>query len=206
LVFALATEVKMRVIIYSRVSTSEQNPKIQSDELKKFVERMEGWTLVDVIEDHGYSGATSDRPGLKDIMVRASKKEFDILLIKKLDRLFRSVSEIVSTVTELQHRKISLMSLDDNIDFNSPAGKLQFHLMAALAEFERSLIKSRVVASLKWAKENGVVLGRPQKHDPSRIIELRKLGMSYRNIVKETGAPLGVVSRIIAGALKTEAG
>jgi DNA invertase Pin-like site-specific DNA recombinase len=206
LVFALETEVRMRVIIYARVSTSEQNPKIQSDELKKFVERMDGWTLVEVIEDHGYSGTTSDRPGLRELMLRASKKEFDVLLIKKLDRLFRSVSEIVSTVTELQYRKVSLVSLDDNIDFNSPSGKLHFHLISAMAEFEKSLIQERVRASLRWARENGVVLGRPQKHDPNQIIELRKSGMSYRNIVKETGAPLGVVSRVIASALKTKAG
>ncbi len=196
----------MRVIIYSRVSTVDQNPKIQTDELKKFVERNEGWTLVDIIEDHGFSGSTTDRPGLKDLIKRAGKKEFDILIIKKLDRLFRSVSEIVSTVTELQYRKISLVSLDDNIDFNSPSGKLHFHLISAMAEFEKSLIQDRVRASLRWARENGVVLGRPQKHNPNKIIELRNTGMSFRSIAKETGAPLGVVSRVIASALKTKAG
>ena len=162
--------------------------------------------MVDVIEDHGYSGSSSDRPGLKRIMQLASRKNFDVLLIKKLDRLFRSVSEIVSTVTELQYRKIALISLSDNIDFNSPSGKLHFHLISAMAEFEKSLIQERVKTSLQWAKENGVTLGRPQKHDQARIIELRKLGMSYRNIVKTTGAPLGVVSRVIASALKTKAG
>lgn len=194
----------MRVVIYSRVSTVDQNPKIQTDELKVFVQRNSDWTLVEVIEDHGFSGGSVNRPGLKKIMEMAAKREFDILIIKKLDRLFRSVSEIVSTMKELEHRKICLMSISDNLDFSSPSGRLQFHIISAFAEFEKSLIRERVKTSLEWARENGVVLGRPQKHDPKKILALRAQGMSYRNISKETAAPLGVVSRVIADARKTQ--
>lgn len=196
----------MRVVIYSRVSTVDQNPKIQTDELRCFVQRNSDWTLVEVIEDLGFSGGSVDRPGLKRIMEMATKRQFDILVIKKLDRLFRSVSEIVSTVKELEYRKIGLVSIGDNLDFNSPSGRLQFHIISAFAEFEKSLIRERVRASLDWARENGVVLGRPQKHDPQKILALRSQGLSYRSISKETGAPLGVVSRVIADARKTQPG
>ena len=195
--------ISTRVATYSRVSTEFQDLESQKDELRKYVANR-GWVLVEEIEDHGYSGSTKDRPGLKKLNDLVFKRKIDIVLVSRLDRMFRSVAEIVHIVNSYQNDfAVTFISLREQLDLSSAVGRLQFHVLAALSEFEKSLISDRTKASLNYLKSQGVKLGRPKLHDEEKIIVLRKGGMSYRAICKETNAPMGVVSRVIRDALLT---
>lgn len=193
----------LRVVTYSRVSTETQDLASQRAELAEYV-RNRNWILVDEIEDHGFSGSSKDRPGLKKIDELVFKGKLDAVVICRLDRMFRSVIEMVQTAHHyFDECGVAIISLREQIDLSSSVGKLQFHILSALSEFERSLISDRTRASLNYLKSQGVQLGRPRLHDNKKIVELRKNGMSYRKICKELGAPMGTVSRVIADARLT---
>ena len=137
---------------YARVSTKEQNLTLQIDALKK-----EG---CKIIFEEKMSGTKSDRPELKKMM--AQLREEDVIVIWKLDRLGRSLRDLVNLVTEIQTRKAGLKSLNDSINTTTPHGKLTFYLFAALAEFERDIISERTKAGLAAARARGRMGGRPK--------------------------------------------
>ncbi len=136
---------------YARVSTNSQDLRLQIDALKK-----EG---CNKIFKEKVSGATRERPQLKKIMSSLRKK--DIIVIYKLDRLGRSLKDLVNLVSEIQEKGAGLKSLNDQINTATPTGKLTFHLFAALAEFERDIIRERTMAGLAAARARGRVGGRP---------------------------------------------
>jgi DNA invertase Pin-like site-specific DNA recombinase len=137
---------------YARVSTLEQNLELQEDALSKAgCER----TYTDRI-----GGAKSERPGLKQALEVV--REGDVLVVWKLDRLGRSLKQLIETVTELASRGIEFRSLTENIDTTTPGGKLIFHIFGSLAEFERDLIRERTRAGLAAARARGRIGGRPR--------------------------------------------
>jgi DNA invertase Pin-like site-specific DNA recombinase len=136
---------------YARVSTKDQNLSLQKDALRK-----EGCELI--FEEKA-SGAKSDRPELRRMIDQLRKG--DIVIIWKLDRLGRSLRDLVNLVTEIQDKGAGLKSLNDSIDTTTPQGKLTFHLFAALAEFERDIISERTKAGLESARARGRKGGRP---------------------------------------------
>ncbi len=136
---------------YARVSTDEQRLDLQMEALKRA-----GCTRI--YQDHGVSGLSFSRPGL-DAALRVLK-EGDMLVVWRLDRLGRSLSHVVEFVEKLGERKVEFRSLSENIDTGSSGGRLIFHVMAALAEFERSLISERTRAGMRAARERGQHLGR----------------------------------------------
>jgi DNA invertase Pin-like site-specific DNA recombinase len=137
---------------YARVSTKDQNLSLQKDALQK-----EGCELI--FEEKA-SGAKSDRPELRRMIDQLRKD--DIVIIWKLDRLGRSLRDLVNLVTEIQDKGAGLKSLNDSIDTTTPQGKLTFHLFAALAEFERDIISERTKAGLESARARGRKGGRPK--------------------------------------------
>ena len=137
---------------YARVSTKDQNLSLQIDALQK-----EGCELI--FEEKA-SGAKSDRPELRRMIGQLRKG--DIVIIWKLDRLGRSLRDLVNLVTEIQDKGAGLKSLNDSIDTTTPQGKLTFHLFAALAEFERDIISERTKAGLESARARGRKGGRPK--------------------------------------------
>jgi DNA invertase Pin-like site-specific DNA recombinase len=137
---------------YARVSTKDQNLSLQKDALQK-----EGCELI--FEEKA-SGAKSDRPELRRMIDQLRKG--DIVVIWKLDRLGRSLRDLVNLVTEIQDKGAGLKSLNDSIDTTTPQGKLTFHLFAALAEFERDIISERTKAGLESARARGRKGGRPK--------------------------------------------
>jgi len=137
---------------YARVSTKDQNLSLQNDALQK-----EGCELI--FEEKA-SGAKSDRPELRRMIDQLRKG--DIVIIWKLDRLGRSLRDLVNLVTEIQDKGAGLKSLNDSIDTTTPQGKLTFHLFAALAEFERDIISERTKAGLESARARGRKGGRPK--------------------------------------------
>src|SRR5687768_4496650 len=158
----------MKVAIYARVSTAEQTADNQLLELRRYVEAR-GWTAVEYV-DQGVSGAKDRRPALHTLLKDARRRRFDVVLCWRLDRLGRNLKHLVTLLEELQALGVAFVSLGEGIDCTTPAGKLQLHILAALAEFERERIRERVLAGLKRAKAQGKRLGRPRLHQPAIVI------------------------------------
>lgn len=135
---------------YSRVSTSDQNLDLQIDALKK--------AGCEKIFQDKLSGAISNRPGLEKLFEHV--RSGDCIVVWKLDRLGRSLKDLIEIINQLHEKGVSFRSLTENIDTTSNAGKLIFHIFCSLAEFERSLIKERIAAGIEAARSRGKVLGR----------------------------------------------
>jgi DNA invertase Pin-like site-specific DNA recombinase len=192
---------KKTVGIYARVSTDRQTVDMQIHELKQYIKRR-GWNLHREFIDQGYSGSDTKRPAFQEMMNEAKKRKFDVLLVWKLDRLSRSMKDLVMVLNELGSLGIDFVSYDNNLDTSTPTGKLVFHVIGAVAEFEKDIIKERVKAGLENAKRKGKKLGRPGVDDS--VIEeariLRKEGKSFRTIGKQLGISEGVVRQRLKGA------
>ena len=167
----------MRAAIYARVSTFDQEPENQLQELRRYVEAR-GLTGQEYV-DRGVSGLKDKRPAL-DVLVRDAKhRKFDVLVCWRLDRLGRNLRHLVTLLEELQSLGVAFVSLGEGIDCTTPAGKLQLHILAALAEFERERIRERVLAGLQRARTQGKRLGRPERRIPvHRLTETRHLPLS----------------------------
>ena len=146
--------------LYARVSTEEQSTEQQINRLENYAQRMD-WEY-EVIEETMTTRKT--RPKKYALMQRLRSGEFDGVCVYKLDRWARSMKELVYEIEELHNKKIDFISMSDGIDLNSATGKLQFQILAAFAEFERSMISERTKEGLAKARRNGVKLGRPRKN------------------------------------------
>lgn len=191
----------MRVAIYLRVSTSEQTTENQRRELVERSERS-GWEIVKVYEDQGVSGAKGrdKRPQFDQMLKDATRKEFDLVMAWSVDRLGRSLLNLIEFLNELHSLDIDLYLHKQGIDTTTPAGKAMFSMLGVFAEFERSMIQERVKAGLERAKADGIQLGRPpiegQKKDA--VLAAKTKGHSLRKIAKDVGLSLGKVHGIIA--------
>lgn len=185
----------IQVAIYARVSTDKQSVDMQLHELRNFAQRS-GWSVYAEFIDLGMTGGNLNRPAFKEMMEAARRRKFDVLLVWKLDRLGRSLKDLVNTLDALGHYNVGFMSYSDkNLDTTTPSGKLLFQVMASVAEFEKDIIRERVVAGLAEAKRKGKRLGR-LPIDPETIergLALRASGMSYRKIGKELKVSEGVI-------------
>ena len=144
---------RLRAAIYARVSTLDQEPENQLAELRQYA-RARGWTTVEYV-DHGVSGARERRPALDRLIGEAKRCRFEVLVCWRLDRLGRNLRHLVTLLDELQAVGVSFVSLGEGIDCTTPAGRLQLHILAALAEFERARIAERVRAGLARAALRG---------------------------------------------------
>ena len=190
-----------RVSLYARVSTEEQRPQIQVDALQTYA-RARGCEVVSTYVDHGVSGSKDRRPALDRLMFDARRRMFDVVACVKLDRLARSVHHLTTLAREFQALGIDLVVLDQAIDTSTPAGRLLFHVLGSIAEFERDLIRERTVAGLRAAKRRGARIGRPRTRvSRSQLAEASQAGNSLAAIARLLG-----VSRATARRLLTEAG
>jgi DNA invertase Pin-like site-specific DNA recombinase len=149
----------MNVAIYTRVSTTEQHVGMQLRELRQYGKRR-GWRIVTEYNDEGVSGAKARRPELDRLMTDANRRRFDAVIVWKFDRFARSVSHLLRALETFDSLGIAFVSLSESIDTSTPAGKMVFTVLGAVAELERSLIGERVKAGLRNAKAKGVRLGR----------------------------------------------
>ena len=147
-----------KVAIYCRVSTNEQNTSNQKLTLEKYAQE-KGWNYT-VFEET--ESTRKSRPIKQQLLQALRNKEYDGILVYKLDRYARSSAELILEVKELVDKGISFISISDNLDFNTAAGKLHFQILCAFAEFERELIRERTLEGLKRAKQQGKVPGRPK--------------------------------------------
>src|SRR5438445_1863068 len=174
---------RLRAALYGRVSTGEQSTEGQLQALRRYAEAR-GWGSQEFV-DHGVSGAKERRPALDRLVKAARARQIDIVAVTKLDRLARSTHHLVSLGRELAALGVDLVVLDQHIDTTTPTGRLLFHMLAAIAEFERDLIRERVKAGLERAKAKGVRLGRPT----ARISEARL------QMLQEERLPIGQIAR-----------
>ena len=185
-----------RVALYSRVSTNHgQDPELQLRELREYA-ASRGWQIMREYTDVGVSGSKDSRPALNQLMAGAGRRQFDGILVWKLDRFGRSLRHLVNALAELEALGLTFISLRDNLDLSTPSGRLMFQIIGAMAEFERALIQERVRAGLRNAQAKGKRLGRPRVFvSESKIEALRVSGTSWRAIAKELGVGMGTVYR-----------
>ncbi|MBZ0227719.1 MAG: recombinase family protein [Bauldia sp.] len=176
---------------YARVSTDEQNLRLQLDAL-----RAAGCERI--YRDDGVSAVVRERPGLNRALKRL--KPDDVLIVWKLDRLGRSLAHLIDVITGLRDAGVGFCSLSEAIDTTTPGGRLIFHMMGALAEFERELIAERTRAGMSAAKRAGVRLGRPPKLTPAQIDRAREQIADGRKIAS-LAAQLHVSPTTLARAL-----
>lgn len=188
-----------RAAIYVRVSTHEQETDMQESEVRQYVESR-GWSCV-VYRDHGQSGAKQERPALNDMLNDLRRRRFDIIVVWALDRLARSLKQLLGIAEECRSLGVDLVSLRQNIDTTLPAGRLTFQILGAVAEFERELLRERVRAGMAQAKRSGKHVGRPalRKFQPTeiqKIRELRSQGVSVRKLASDFGTTQWMAGRI----------
>jgi len=155
---------------YARVSTEEQHLDLQMAALRKY-------GCDKIFSDLGISGGCFERPGLSDVLNEAQAG--DTIIVWRLDRLGRSLGHLVSLITELGKRRIDFVSLNEKIDTQSSSGMLMFHMIAALAEFERSLISERTRAGMTAAFQRGSKPGRPTVLGSEKCVEAKHLLQRY---------------------------
>ena len=180
----------MRAAIYARVSTFDQEPENQLQELRRYIEAR-GWTVVEYV-DRGISGAKDRRPALDGLIRDAKRRRFDVLVCWRLDRLGRNLKHLISLLDELQSLGVAFVSLAEGIDATTPAGKLQMHILGAIAEFERGRIVERVRAGLARARAQGKRLGR-QPYD----IPDARFGAVSELSLREAAQALGVSRSVV---------
>ncbi len=180
----------MKVAIYGRVSTIDkgQDPEMQMKPLREY-RLARGWELEGEYVDY-ITGVKDRRPKLDLLMDAARKRQIDGVLVWKLDRFGRSLKHLIATVDELNSLGVGFVSYQENIDLTTPVGKLMFHIIGAMAEFERELIRERVRAGIANARTKGKQIGRRVLSPINRrkIIEAyeQNPGLSIRQIAKET--------------------
>ena len=190
-----------RVAIYLRVSTSKQETSNQRRELEAVAARS-GWQVVKIYEDAGISGAKGrdKRPGLDAMLKAVNAKEFDMVAAWSVDRLGRSLTDLLGILQNLHDKGVDLFLHQQGLDTSTTAGKAMFQMLGVFAEFERGIIRERVNAGLARARANGTKLGR-RRVKPAveeRIHELRKGGMGILKIGREVGVGTSVVQRVLA--------
>jgi DNA invertase Pin-like site-specific DNA recombinase len=193
-----------KVALYVRVSTDHQTIKNQVHELEAVAER-HGWEVVAVFKDQGISGAKGkdERPGLAKLLQAVARKEIDLVAAWSVDRLGRSLLDLVGLLQELHAKNVDLYLHQQGIDTTTPSGKAMFQMMGVFAEFERSIIHERVMAGLARARAEGIQLGRPAEiaGDAVRVKAIRAAkasGKSLREVAKEFGVGVGTVQRLVA--------
>jgi DNA invertase Pin-like site-specific DNA recombinase len=188
-----------RAAIYVRVSTDKQTVENQVRELRQIAERR-GWEVVEQYSDAGISGSKGrdDRPGLDRMLKDAQRRHFDIVMSWAIDRLGRSLIDLLGSIQTLEACGVDLYLDQQAIDTTTPAGRLMFQVTGAFAEFERSMIRQRVNAGLKRAVEAGKVLGRPRISEKveRRIQEQLRAGKGIIKVAREVGVGNGTVQRI----------
>jgi DNA invertase Pin-like site-specific DNA recombinase len=152
-----------RAVLYLRVSTIDQTTANQERELRQVAERS-GWEIVKVYKDHGISGAKGrdKRPAFDALCRDAAQRRFDVVMAWSVDRLGRSLQDLVGFLSELHAFRVDLFLHQQGLDTTTPAGKAMFQMLGVFAEFERSIIQERVRAGLRRAKDEGKQLGRPR--------------------------------------------
>lgn len=196
----------MKVAIYARVSTTDQDCEMQLRELREYCERR-GWEIFGEFVDTGFSGSKASRPALDRLKRDARLFRFNCVLVWKLDRWGRSISDSLAGIQELVSLGIRWVAITQNLDTDesNPMSRFMLHVMAAFAELEREMIRERTKAGVKSSRAKGTKWGRPERvFKRDLAAEMRSAGISWRAIAKELGVPFTTVRTAVKGVLKVE--
>lgn len=202
------SEKKVRAAIYARVSTTEQNPELQLEDLREYVERR-GFVLYKEYVDY-VTGSFEKRKkkrkakdtAYEELMADARKRLIDCVIVWKYDRFARSLKVLIEALDEFNKLGVDFISHQENVDTTTPMGRLFYNVIGSFSEFEREIIVERVRAGLANARAKGIKLGRPEKDAsaPQRIAALREEGWSLRQIAeRENLSPAGVLKILRRG-------
>lgn len=187
-----------RAGLYARVSTNDQQTlAMQSRAMREYVARR-GWTIAMQVREVG-SGATQ-RQAREKLLEAARRRQIDVVLVWRLDRWGRSVTDLLATLQELEHLGVGFVSLTEALDLTTPAGRAMAGLLAIFAEFEREILRERTRAGLAHARANGKRLGRPMTAglQASAIRKLHRAGASKSEIARRLNVARTSVRRILA--------
>jgi putative DNA-invertase from lambdoid prophage Rac len=185
----------MKTAIYARVSSTDQNCEMQLRELRDYVSRR-GWEAGAEFVDAGFSGSKASRPALDRLMSAAARREFDCVLVYKIDRFGRSVLHLSQQLASLTSYGVRFIAVSQGIDTDAsnPSSRLMLTILAGVAEFEREIIRERTLSGVRAAKAKGKTLGRPMRvFRRDEVARLREEGLSWRAIAKELGVPVSTV-------------
>jgi DNA invertase Pin-like site-specific DNA recombinase len=195
-----------RVAIYVRVSTDGQTVTNQGRELTAVADR-HSWEVVDVFRDQGISGTRDgrQRPGFARLLQGVARKEFDIVAAWSVDRLGRSLQQLLTFLGELKGKGIDLYLHQQGLDTSTPAGRALFQMLGVFAEFERAMIVERVQAGLRRARAQGKRLGRPRVGEKVEATIRRELanGRGIHAVARAVGVGAGTVQRVRAESART---
>lgn len=184
------------VALYARVSTLDQNCEVQLEDLRLFADKR--FARYCEYTDAGVSGTQRHRPQLDALMRDARRRLFDVVLVWKFDRFARSLKHLIESLDEFNALGIDFISLTEGIDTTTPAGQLLFHIVGAVAQFERDLIVERVRAGMAHARAMGKRIGRPRAIvDVEAVSKLREGGRSLREIAVSLNIPVSRVRRAL---------
>lgn len=193
-----------RAAIYLRVSTDGQTTENQRLELVRVAAKA-GWDVVGIYEDAGVSGAKGrdQRPEFDRLCKDATRRGFDVVMAWSVDRLGRSLQDLVGFLSELHGVGVDLFLHQQGIDTTTPAGKALYQMLGVFAEFERSMIQARVKAGLSRAREQGKTLGRPRVVTAkvrAAVLTGKSEGLSVRKIAAQVGVSVGTVQGVLTAA------
>jgi len=189
----------MKVALYLRVSTTDQDPETQGREVRAFV-AARGWETIETYQDVGVSGARARRPGLDQLLKDAWRGRFEAVVVWDLSRMARSTLHALQVLQEFEQMKVRLVAVKQTFDTDTPLGRAFFTLAAMFAELERSILIERVRAGMARARAEGKRIGRPTR--PVDLEELRRLrgqGLSIRQVARAVGVPSSTVAKRLAG-------
>ncbi|HUV68094.1 MAG TPA: recombinase family protein [Terracidiphilus sp.] len=190
----------LRAGLYARVSTQDQQTlPMQNRAMREYAARR-GWTIAMQVKEVG-SGA-AQRQRREELMLAARRREIDVVVVWRLDRWGRSVTDLLATLQELEHLGVGFVSLTEALDLTTPAGRAMAALLAVFAAFEREVLGERVRAGLDHARQNGKRLGRPLTAGlhADQIRKLRRSGLSQSQIARQLNIGRTSVRRILAAS------
>lgn len=195
-------EKTIRACRYLRVSRPDQNPNMQADATEQLI-RNRGWDLVDTYLDHASGGSVDNRPELERLLADARRKNFDVLVVWRSCRMFRSVKDMITMLDDLAALSIGFVSVMEPFDTTTPSGRMFVQVVSAFNEFERQILIDRTIAGLEASRRRGVKLGRrPKKIDIDEAQRLRASGKSLLEIGKQLGCSAANVLRKLRDAEK----
>lgn len=181
------------IAIYARVSTDHQNTEMQLNELRNYCSQRR-FAIYDEYIDNGISGSKTSRPELNRMMVDVRRRKVDAVLVWKFDRFARSTSFLINSLNEFNSLGVDFISLHESVDTSNSMGKLVFTIFAAIGEFERSLIRERILAGMRNTDKK---IGRKKVQVDSRqVMMLRNKGKSIRKIAKKLKVSVGTIHSI----------
>lgn len=191
----------LRAAGYVRVSRSDQRADLQAHEVTELIERR-GWKLTELFADHGVSGARDRRPALDRLLAAARRREFDVLVVWRSDRLFRSLRHMVLTLADLTALGVGFASVREPFDSSTPSGALMLGLISAFSEFERNVLIERTKAGLDAARRRGARIGRPRAvFDIDEARARVEAGETIAAVARDLGVGASTVRRALRGAV-----